>query len=67
VADQKGKNNLMVNNYRFFLISVLNMQLNLTVGTKHNRYVLAFRFSNTDYCVKSFSVISSVTKSRIIF
>lgn len=57
----------MVNNYGIFLISILNVKLNFAVGTKHNRYVLAFRISNTDYCVKSLSVVSSVTKPRIIF
>lgn len=51
----------------YILISVLNIKLQLAVGTRHNRYILAFNISKTDYYVKSFSVKSSVMKSRIIF
>lgn len=65
LTGQKGKNNLVVNNYGIFWISILNVKLNFAVETK--QIVLAFRVSNIDYCVKSFSVISGVTKPRIIF
>lgn len=40
----------------YFLISILNVKLNLAVGTKHNGYFLAFRISNTDCCIKSLSL-----------
>lgn len=43
-------------NMEYFLISILKVKLNLTVGTKHDRYILAFADYFTDYCVKSFSL-----------
>lgn len=40
VAGEKEENNLMVNNYGIFLISILNMELNLAVATKHSVFWL---------------------------